>query len=150
MRLCQVCGNEIQAGVAVCLFCASLQDSEGLVPSETKTFTHRTVNLERGMPFVEPAMQHLYTVLRESRQMNIQAITLIHGYGSSGKGGAIRRECRKTLDYMCSRGELNNYVPGEDFNRRNGRVKDLLNRYPQLAENKNLNKNNPGITLIIL
>jgi hypothetical protein len=149
MILCQICGNEIKAGVVVCLFCASPQASEDRVQSQGKAFAHRTVNLERGMPFVEPAMQHLQAVLRESREMEIQALTLIHGYGSSGKGGAIRRECRKTLDYMCSRGELNSYIPGEDFNRRSGPVKDLLNRYPQLAANKNLNKNNPGITVII-
>ncbi len=150
MIICEVCGNEIQAGAVVCLFCASPQAVEARGKSETRTFTHRTVNLERGMPFVEPAMQHLQTVLREARESKVQALTLIHGYGSSGKGGAIRKECRKTLDYMCCRGELNSFIPGEDFNRRNGPVKDLLKRYPDLSENKNLNKNNPGITLIIL
>jgi hypothetical protein len=101
------------------------------------------------MPFVEQAMSQLHAALNEARFLRIQALTIIHGYGSSGRGGAIRKECRKTLDHMCSKGELNTYITGEEFHRRNGLVKDLLNRYPQLAGNSNLNRHNRGITLVI-
>lgn len=104
----------------------------------------------KGMPFVEPALDHLKVVIEEARRVEIDALTIIHGYGSSGKGGVIRKECRSLLDYMCSIGELTDYVTGEDFHRRNGLVKNLLNRFPQLSTNKNLNKNNRGITLVIL
>lgn len=150
MSYCEVCGNEMKTGAAVCPFCGCRQtvEEEGLL--RFRPFCHRTVNLEKGMPFVEPALNHLNMVLHEARVQQVQALTIIHGYGSSGKGGAIRKECRKILDYMCSRGEINCYVPGEEFHRRNGRVKDLLTRYPRLSDNKNLNRKNPGITLIIL
>ncbi|WP_167495801.1 Smr/MutS family protein [Desulfosediminicola ganghwensis] len=99
---------------------------------------------------MESALRQLQVAIREARNGEIQALTVIHGYGSSGKGGAIRRECRKTLDYMCSHGQLSSYVSGEDFHKNNGVVKDLLNRYPQLRLNKNLNRRNQGITVIII
>lgn len=150
MSLCQICGNEIERGAVVCLFCGSRQSPENDASLGTSTFVHRTVNLEKGLPFVEPAMNQLHVALNDARVQRVQVLTIIHGYGSSGRGGAIRKECRKILDYMCSRGELNSYIAGEDFNRRNGVVKDLLNRFPQLAGNKNMNRRNRGITLVIL
>lgn len=149
MDLCQICGNEIEGSRAVCPFCGSRQTNSPL-RSKVKSFLHRTVNLEQGMPFVENALSHLQAAILEAKSAQVQVLTVIHGYGSTGKGGAIRTECRKTLDYMCSRGQLNSYIPGEDFSKHNGRVKELINRYPQLGLNKNLNRRNQGITLVIL
>ncbi len=149
MSLCQVCGNEIEPGSKFCRFCGSSQSTDSSAAYSVKTFSHRTVNLEKGMPFVEPALNHLKAVIDEARRLEIQVLTIIHGYGSSGKGGVIRTECRNLLDYMCSKGELSSYITGEDFHRRNGLVKNLLSRFPQLSDNKNLNRNNRGITLVI-
>lgn len=150
MGLCQVCGNEITRGQLVCPFCGSKQAPEQLTGSPGKQFRTRTVNIERGMPLADDALSHLATALIDARSFGINVLTVIHGYGSSGHGGIIRSECRKKLDYMCSRGELNGYLPGEQFNRRKGRTKDLLRRFPQLASDKNLDKNNRGVTLVIL
>lgn len=102
------------------------------------------------MPFVKSALDHLHAAIREAKATQVQVLTVIHGYGSTGKGGAIRRECRKTLDYMCSRGQLNSYIHGEDFHKHNGVVKDLLNRYPQLRLDRNLNRKNQGITMVVM
>ena len=148
MALCQVCGNEISAGSATCRFCGSSQAHDGA--GGRRAFQQQTVNLERGMPMVEDALRHLSAAVAEATQRNVQVLCVIHGYGSSGRGGKIRKECRKNLDYLVSQGELNSYLPGEEFNRRNGRTKALLQRYPLLAEDRNLDQKNRGITLVIL
>ena len=150
MNLCQICGNEMQDDSVTCRFCGNRQSPSESGQNGTRTFVHRTVNLKEGKPFVLQALQHLHVAIGEARSRQIQVLTVIHGYGSSGRGGAIRCECRKVLDYMCSRGELNAFITGEEYNRRNGAVKSLLSRYPQLAEDKNLNRNNPGITVVVL
>ncbi len=150
MNLCHICGNEIIHGATVCSFCGSDQPDNGEGVMVPKPFLHRTLNLEEGMPFVEPAMNRLQAALIEARMLGIQALTIIHGYGSSGRGGAIGRECRRLLNHMCSGGEVHCVVAGEDFHRRNGVVRDLLKRYPRLAANANLNRGNRGITLVIL
>ncbi len=147
VALCEVCGNEIETGTSVCRFCGSIQKS-----SEEKQlpFFHRRINLEQGKPIVEIAMRRLSTEIQCARNENVHILTLIHGYGSSGKGGAIRRECRKTLDYMQGKREITEYIIGEEFTRRLGPVKTLLRRFPQLEKDKNLNRNNKGITLVVL
>jgi len=149
MKLCQICGNEIRHGAKICAFCGSAQE-ENHQEQKVRKFAHRTVNLEAGMPLVEPALQQLYAAIQEARMLDIQVLTIIHGYGSSGRGGAIRKECRKILGYMKSRGELSGVIAGEEFYRRNGPVRDLLKRFPQLENNSNLNRGNKGITLAIL
>jgi len=113
-------------------------------------FVHKTFNLEAGRPVVEVALSRMNEIIMDSVRGKVNVLTFIHGYGSSGKGGAIRLECRKTLDYLKSKGKINNYIIGEDFNKRTGSVKSLLRRYPQLETDKHLNRGNPGITLVVL
>ncbi len=149
MSLCQICGNDLVGDFPRCGFCGSSQGESG-VERNNRPFVHRTVNIEKGMPFVEQAMSHLAMAISDARFQQVVVLTIIHGYGSSGKGGAIRKECRKVLAYMCSRGELDRCIAGEDFHRRNGQVKDLLNRFPQLKNDSNLNRRNQGVTLVVL
>lgn len=151
MGLCEVCGNDIPAASSTCRFCGSPQSGhQALAISSKKQFRRKVVNLERGMPAAEDAIRILEAAIAEARVQGISILTVIHGYGSSGKGGKIRRDCRSILDYKCSKGELQDYVPGEEFNRRNGPTKSILRRYPQLLSDRNLDRGNQGISLIIL
>ncbi len=148
MDLCHICGNQKAVSARKCPFCGAVQEScQSASPSGV---FHKTVNLEEGHPIVEVALRRLNAELATARQENYRLLTFIHGYGSSGSGGAIGRECRKTLEYLCRKGELNGYILGEEFNRKSGPVRALLHRYPQLRSNRNLNLKNRGITLVIL
>ena len=150
MQLCQICGNEIDSGLSSCPYCSSDQDigQQGqLVP---RKFSQKTVNLEQGLPTVEQALHRLQQELTTARVEQIRLLTLIHGYGSTGKGGAIRQECRKTLDYLARKGEIDTVIFGEDFSRRHGSVKHLLSRFPELSSHPHLNHQNKGITLVLL
>ncbi|MEN8199730.1 MAG: Smr/MutS family protein [Thermodesulfobacteriota bacterium] len=150
MHLCQVCGNEIDPGLSRCPHCGSVQEhGEGGLPGSGK-LRQKSINLEQGLPTVAQALQHLEQVLAAARSEQIRLLTLIHGYGSSGKGGAIRQECRKTLDYLCRKGEVAAVIFGEDFSRRHGPAKQLLHRFPELSSHPHLNRQNRGITLVLL
>ena len=148
MRPCDICGNDLAPGVQVCPFCGSRQEPGG--NPVNRPFRCKVVNLERGMPVVEDAMARLEAFISEARERGITVLTVIHGYGSSGRGGKIRAECRKILEYKCSRGEVSDVVPGEAFCRRNGQTRSLLKRFPKLAADHNLDRGNQGITLVIL
>jgi len=148
MTLCQVCGNDIADGLLICPFCGEKQDSpSGVVAAGN---FHKVVNLELGKPLVESAIRKLQMELEDGRQHNLRILVVIHGYGSSGKGGAIGTECRKVLAYLKGKGEINTFIPGEDFRSKSGPTRDLLRRFPQLAANVHLNKGNRGITLVVL
>jgi len=148
MTVCDICGNELESSSLSCPFCGS-PVADGKI-ARNRGFVQRTVNLEAGRPVVEVALNKLNEVIEDSIRNDVKVLTIIHGYGSTGKGGVIRSECRKVLDFLKSKGAINDYVAGEDFNRRFGPVKALLQRYPQLASDKHLNKGNRGISLVIL
>ncbi|MGB3225919.1 MAG: hypothetical protein WBB23_24230 [Desulforhopalus sp.] len=145
---CDVCGNTIDTSFLLCPFCGSKLKQAHF--TKQTVFVHKTVNLEAGRPVLEIAISKLFEIIADSVRNNVNVLTLIHGYGSSGKGGVIRSESRKILDFLKSKGQINDYIAGEDFNKRSGLVKSLLRRYPQLSEDKHLNKGNKGITLVIL
>ncbi len=50
----------------------------------------KELNLEHGMPTVDTALRWLESELDAARKMRRPALKLIHGYGSSGRGGKIR------------------------------------------------------------
>ena len=149
--VCEICGNEVFAATRSCPFCGAAceKESQGAL-RPARSFLHKTVNLKSGRPLVEPALGHLQAAIDEARAREVQVLTIIHGYGSSGEGGAIRRECRKVLDYMASRGEVRTVIAGEDFHRRHGPARDLLRKFPELGGNGNLNRRNRGVTLVVL
>ncbi len=146
--VCDVCGNKSESSSLLCPFCGSESDVTEVV--KHKEFVHKTVNLEEGRPVVDVALQRMIKIIEDSATNKISLLTLIHGYGSSGKGGVIRLECRKMLDFLKSKGLISDFIAGEDFNKRSGSVKSLLQRYPQLGADRHLNKGNRGITLVIL
>ena len=144
--VCPVCGNEIDGGLVRCPFCRSpLEESSH---RKGHHFVNKTVNLEEGRPTVEMAIGRLNEIIADAVRARISLLTLIHGYGSSGKGGLIRIEVRKTLDYLRTRKVIYEFIPGESFNKRNGIVKNLLPRYPQLAANPHFNRSNKGVTVV--
>ena len=148
MAVCQVCGNDISASSLNCRFCGSKQDRDHL--NQKRRLVQKTVNLELGHPPLEVALQKLDDAIEDAAKNNVFVLTLIHGYGSSGKGGRIRLECRKKLDFMKSKSQIHYYIAGEDFSRKFGPVKMLLQRYPELSGDSNFNRGNRGITLVVI
>jgi hypothetical protein len=146
--VCDVCGNKRDTASLLCPFCGSKVDAAE--PVKQTGFVHKVINLEAGRPAVDVALHKMNEVVLDSKRNNVNVLTLIHGYGSSGKGGVIRLECRKMLDFMKNKGIISDYIVGEDFNKRSGLVKALLQRYPQLGMDKHLNRGNKGITLVVL
>ena len=88
--------------------------------------------------------------LEQAGSDGCRVLTLIHGYGSSGRGGIIRQDVRAQLQYLKDRGVINDLFPGEDFSSRSGSGRQLLRRFPFLRKHSDLNRANPGITLVVI
>ncbi|MDD2463675.1 MAG: hypothetical protein PHI97_06725 [Desulfobulbus sp.] len=145
--ICPVCGNEVDFGHRTCPFCCAPCQTEGVKASG---ILHRQINLERGKPLVQQALDRLESELATSRSIGCKVLTLIHGYGSSGIGGAIKEAVSHQLHFFMHQGRIRRVIPGEQFEGRSGRGRQLLRQYPFLADHRDLNRANPGITLIIL
>jgi len=146
MLICEVCGNEFQPG-GKCPFCGAAATEKGVRQGPVR---QRLVNLERGLPTVEQALHRLDMELESSRLQGYRILTLIHGYGSSGKGGAIRQAVRRQLRYYREQGKVNSILTGEEFSSRTGPGRQILRRFPVLGRHSDLNRANPGVTLVIL
>ncbi len=145
--LCPVCGNEVQFGHGTCPFCGAPCQTEGIKASG---ILHRQINLERGKPLVQQALSHLDSELAISQSLGCKVLTLIHGYGSSGTGGAIKEAVLHQLHYYKHQRRIKNLICGEQFEGRSKRGRQLLRQYPFLADHRDLNRANPGITVVIL
>lgn len=143
---CDVCGNDRQPGRVRCPFCGE-KYADGATCRQKRQF--RIVNLEKGMPTVEQALKRLDCEIERARAEGVTLLQIIHGYGSSGKGGRIRLEGRKYLTYLAGSGRIRSIVHGEMLTRKGGVGKDLFRRCPELAEEGHLERNK-GITLVEL
>ena len=105
----------------------------------------REVNLEHGMPTVQTALSQLALELRRTRSMGCTGLKIIHGYGSSGKGGKIRVQAR-----MKGAGEIRDYIPGEEFSIFNSATLAAFRRCGALRKDPDLERHNNGVTIILL
>lgn len=146
MLCCEVCGNRVEIGSKRCPFCTT--EFEFFLPGQGKP--HKVVNLKQGMPTVAQALTRLDLELAQARLEQCRVLTLIHGYGSSGQGGVIRKEVRIRLQYLKYKDSINDLLIGEDFSTRTGSGRNLLRRFPFLRQHDDLNRGNLGITLVIV
>lgn len=108
------------------------------------------VNLEAGMPTVATATSILSQALRTAQANRTHLLKLIHGYGSSGKGGAIRGAVRRELAARKRAGQIVGYIPGEEFSPFNEDARKALSHYPELAKDRDYSRQNQGITIVVV
>jgi len=77
-------------------------------------------------------------------------LKVIHGYGSTGKGGALKDALRKSLRYRKREGLVQQYIYGERWGPFDKAFRELIEAYPELAKDKDFGSENPGITIIKL
>lgn len=110
----------------------------------------REVNLELGKPTVDQAMKRLTLEVGRTRGMGCTVLKIIHGYGSSGTGGKIRTASRKYLTQLKSRGEIQDYIPGEAFSIFEEATRRAFSRCGDLRRDSDLDRYNNGVTFIVL
>ena len=114
-----------------------------------KPITTRVVNLEDGHPTASEALLRLDRAITDARRDEVAIVKLIHGYGSKGVGGRIKEEVANALARHKRSGLIRDYITGEDFRISNQPTWDLLKHSPELKQDRDLSRNNRGITLII-
>lgn len=109
-----------------------------------------TVNLEDGLPLCHEAINRLKHELEAAGERGVGVIKLIHGYGSSGTGGRLRIAVRRHLDGCRLNGFIADYIEGEHFDIFDARTQKALQAYPELARDRDLQRHNNGITVVLL
>jgi Smr domain len=109
-----------------------------------------TINLETGHPTVEEARQVLKAELEKCRSRKVTAVKIIHGYGSSGVGGALRQGIRKSLITRRKEKVIKAVVFGENWSIFDSVARSMLEQCPELSKDKDLCNSNPGISVVLL
>ena len=110
----------------------------------------KTVDLEEGMPTVEQARLRMNHELQKARLEGCRAVKLIHGYGSSGVGGALRMELQHELRKAARDGVIRAFVAGEDWRIGDETTWNLLKKFPEWKKDSDLGRNNLGICVVVL
>jgi hypothetical protein len=109
----------------------------------------KIVNLEERMPSVEQGRLRMEHELHVARQAGYRAVKLIHGYGSSGVGGALRIELQSQLRLAVRNGAIGAFIAGEDWRISDETTWALLRRFPEWKQDSDLGRNNHGISIVV-
>ena len=107
------------------------------------------VNLELGRPSADEALRRLEHELAAKRHLRAKAMKIIHGYGSSGKGGRIRTASRKYLRAAQEQGRIYAVLPGERLTIFDEEARRLMARCPALRDACDRERYNCGVTFVI-
>jgi hypothetical protein len=110
----------------------------------------RLINLESGKPTAEEALKRLSEAIDAARRDGVKALKIIHGYGSSGTGGVLCDRVQKSLVNRRNQGKIRACVFGEKWNSFEQVARDLLEACPELSRDRDYNRNNPGVSLVLL
>ena len=110
----------------------------------------RTINIEAGLPTLDEARRLVIAEIKRAKRDGVRVLKVIHGYGSSGKGGALCVGLRKSFGLRKKEGVIRDFVAGEDFSIFDETVLDLLAAVPELRGDPDLNATNEGITVLWL
>lgn len=106
----------------------------------------KEISIKAGMPTVPQAMQALEYTITQAKRDGTKCLLIVHGYGSSGQGGAICASARRWLKAQETNGRLKKVIFGEDFSIFNFDALELKRKYPEL--DKLTRVSNHGATVV--
>ena len=106
------------------------------------------INIKEGMPVVADAMRYLQDAILRFKCEKYNVVLIVHGYGSTGKGGAICEKARQWLKAQERGGKVKQVIFGEDFNLFNFSALALKNKCRELEPL--LRVCNNGVTVVEL
>ena len=108
------------------------------------------LNLEEGMPVVEEAIARMNLGLQELRASGAKFVRLIHGYGSTGRGGKIGVSVREELEAMKAKRRIREFVTGEEFGPCSEESRRMVESSPEIARDQDYGRCNHGVTIVML
>ena len=102
------------------------------------------------MPILDEARRLVIAEIKQAKREGVKVLKVIHGYGSSGKGGALCVGLRKSFGLRKKEGVIKDFVAGEAFSIFNPTVLAMLEAVPELRGDPDLSATNEGVTILWL
>ncbi len=110
---------------------------------------YKIINLKENQPTVELALALLEIELEVAKREGVMVLKVIHGYGSHGVGGAIKRSLKSWLMKAKRRNIIADYIPGEQWvtSEKSPKYKE---KCPEILGDPELYYANAGVTIIVI
>ncbi len=79
-----------------------------------------------------------------------RALKVVHGYGSHGVGGVIKKEIHKKLKQLKSQKKIYDYIPCEQWTPNNTKRKEAVKICDELLADSDLRMLNSGVTIVLI
>lgn len=109
-----------------------------------------TIMLKAKLPTVTEARATLIAEIDKARAAGATAIKVIHGYGSSGRGGELRPAIRRSLRKRKKEGRIQLFVTGEAWDVCEPDTQQIIDACPALRRDRDLGRHNEGVTFVLL
>ena len=147
MKPCDVCGEPIAPGSAVCPYCEAPQAPAAGARAAGPAV--RNEDIEAGLPTVAEALRRLAAQLDRARADGVGVVRVIHGWGSAtGGGGKIRAAARRWLQEQLAARQVRGVLFGDRFSPATPEGRDFLRRHPALRATERTDRDNPGIAFV--
>lgn len=87
--------------------------------------------------------------LEEARREGETVVKVLHGYGSHGIGGVLFSAVREKLEFLKRHKKIKNFYGGVKWNLLDDETINALLKDKSCVD-EDLNRSNPGITIVIL
>jgi len=141
---CLRCGNPIPDNQSSCPFCGSLEID--VAPEELRV---RKIDIGHNNWTVNQARTALERELAISLKRPDDFLVIVHGHGSSGKGGDIKVMVHGFANGMVGMKRLRDFISGEHLTKSSGAAKRVSTNFPQIKQLKEWNSRNPGLSILI-
>jgi hypothetical protein len=102
------------------------------------------------LPTLDEARRLVIEAIKRAKRDGVELLKVIHGYGSSGKGGALCVGLRKAFGLRNKEGMIKDSIAGEDFSIFEDTVLALVGAVPELRGDPDLGATNEGVTILWL
>ncbi len=109
-----------------------------------------TINIKEDFPPSDVAVALLEIAIDGYKNTDTKVLKVIHGYGSHGVGGEIKRLAQERLMTLKRTGKILDFIPGERFGESQKSSEFIFENFPELLLDEDLRNYNSGITLVFL
>ena len=110
----------------------------------------KELNIKQDFPPADVAVANLEMEIEALFNTEYGAVKVIHGYGSHGKGGEIKRQLRLRLKQLKAQKKILDFVEGERWGQQAVEKFNVAVDFPDLVLKNDINCYNNGITIIFL
>ena len=111
---------------------------------------YKLVNIKEGMPNTDYAIFLLEKEIEFAKKEGTKVIVFVHGYGSKGYGGLIKKEVELKLVELKRKKKIKTFVLGEHWTQTSEDVKLICEASPELIISDQVRNINSGVSIVLV